>query len=569
MSTYASLYEDQLPLPVKQPTTNLSDEYKPKVTEISLFCPPPTTNQDSNGNNNNNNRILTTTSSCINSINQPQSFRDWKERQEKLDQQKRVQHRMLPMVPQNRVPFTTNTAAALKKQVRFEPLLQQVPPPQSLPIMQQNSMATGINMPQSLPANFMPSTSSATTAPVCNGLELSMCESALNNAQASKPSEPRKPLMENLYRTADMSYLAKSSPQATANLAASRPIASTKSVPSYQFQSPEGSNFSSGSSASCGCKCPHQMEPNAKFRPPAFMDAFNTNKFLYEMSGASVLNAHDFKLNDNHLHDHPYHCHHHPVNGMHRATPFRNQSHTECALRAELHEVKQQVLSFQEQLMAIQQQLAEMCKRGFSPVPPHQHDIEEALSRMDAEIQCDVDLTPERLATTPPTPKPSPTNYCDKSVNTTDEPVANSTDQAYINRIFGEVNQLLEHSDQPSGLNSNAVKYIESDHSSESIRERAKPASSKESPTDKMNGNAWQNVSPTLPSALKETRAVDKSCVINALAEKYLKEGAETFTTSCSKSNGTSRRSGGNDSGSVPVSTTCYNYMGKYNLLND
>lgn len=492
MSNYVSLYEDQIPLPTIKPSIDYTYDYKPTVTDLSLFNGP--TVQDSGANS--GNRIF---GNCINSVDRPMSFKDWKEQQDKVNQQQRI----LPYV-------------AEKKQVRFEPML----PMQSLPAQRNLPMAPhDIGPPlvraegaQSLPANM-------SSAPIFQGLEMSVYETDARSMGGAK--EPQKPLLAGLYKSADMSHLAKLQPPDLLN---SQPIISqpgkkcsaTKHQPimgqplgSQPILNQQVINQPLGSQ-------PITNQPIAN--QPVMNQPIYANPIVYQAQMPSYVPA---------TNSCGCQCPHYPSIGV-QQSHFTPQTyipvavHGEVELRCQLNTIQREIKTFQEQIMQLQTQVAELRVKGSSPVPPSQRELNAALQRIDAETQYELQMA----------------NVFNRSSNTTDQPIANSTDKTYFDNMLGQVNQLLVQSNETTiGLNSDAVKFIDSDISAESI---------------KLSPKGFQ---PT-------TRAVDKSCVINALAEKYLKDETDTLGTSNDR-----RRSGGSDT--AAVSTTCYNYLKKYDLIND
>lgn len=182
-------------------------------------------------------------------------------------------------------------------------------------------------------------------------------------------------------------------------------------------------------------------------------------------------------------------------------------------------DVQQQMLLMQQQFVAMQEQVNHLQRQvtqllQIKTVPtPHSPPTPRAVTR-DSSTQYTIYVAP---------PEPS---RSDAAVNTTQIP---ATDQTFFNQVLGQVNQILQQTDD-SRLNSGEeIKFIESDVSAESIAPKK--------------------------------RSTDKSTCINALAEKYLGKSMENGLNALAPGTLTPL--------DIDVSTTCYNYLRKYDLLKN
>lgn len=206
-----------------------------------------------------------------------------------------------------------------------------------------------------------------------------------------------------------------------------------------------------------------------------------------------------------------------------------------------LHEIRTEVLekrveSLQEQLFLLQQQMSYVlsmqstASSNASPVHPARssnpflsHMIEDTQKpqMVDSSTQYTI------LDDAPPTkPEPKP-----------------QSDKTFFNQVLGQVNQILDNTDESNNNNhidSRACKFIDSDTSAMSMYDPS-PRSRR-----------YQQEEPT------PKKTTDKSTFMDSLAAKYLTaSGNETQNNSKS------------DQGTIDVSTTCYNYLKKYDLLKN
>lgn len=174
--------------------------------------------------------------------------------------------------------------------------------------------------------------------------------------------------------------------------------------------------------------------------------------------------------------------------------------------RQQMSAMQQQFISMQEEIRMLQQQVSRLLEVGTEPkIAPKTTDTGTQYSLAE-KVDAEANTT--------------------KLVDCT-----HHSDSSFFTEIQGDVNFLLQQTDR---LNSRDVKIIESDMSSESIPQTPKPPPKK---------------------------TTEKSCFVNNLTDKYLqRRSTETMRNLDVKK-------GAGKAQTNEVSTTCYNYMMKYDLI--
>lgn len=209
--------------------------------------------------------------------------------------------------------------------------------------------------------------------------------------------------------------------------------------------------------------------------------------------------------------------------------------------------LERQVASLQEQIILLQQHMsyflsmqATSPSSNVSPVPPQKqssnpfisHVIEEEPKKpqmTDSSTQYTIiEQTPKRIS-----PKPQ-------------------SDKTFFNQVLGQVNQILDNTDESNNnhIDSRTCKFIDSDTSAMSLFERTNP-------------------SPKTSHIPISKKSTDKSSVMDSLASKYLMTNGNDTREDSYRNNGTNKDKKGDEQDTIDVSTTCYNYLKKYDLLKN
>lgn len=177
----------------------------------------------------------------------------------------------------------------------------------------------------------------------------------------------------------------------------------------------------------------------------------------------------------------------------------------------QISQMNQQFITMQEEIRILQMQVAMLLNnQTASSATTLTHETKRSSS--DASTQVTIIETAEKV---------------DAQVNTTHLP--ETSDLSFMHDLQGEVNYLLQQTDD-TRLNSREVKFIDSDLSAESFV-----------PSTNNNNNK---------------KATEKSSFVNNLTQKYLR-----------KSTDAQHQDKVNKPTTNDVSTTCYNYMMKYDLI--
>ncbi|XP_063701171.1 uncharacterized protein LOC134831381 [Culicoides brevitarsis] len=474
MNNYVSMEEDQLPAPVRQPTSSEGAEFRPLLADITLY------NEDKG-------KIMP--HPVIKPAAKPQgtqgmSFKEWKMKQEQEFNGK-------PTFQPSFVESGTNDVlSGVKKHVRFNNLSQQT---QSLPIIKENAILSPvIESAKSLPPNLLQN-------PVERGMELSICDTVLKQQQLEEQqrrvAETQmnfKPIFAGLYQQGDAMHLLKPSPKENI---VSPPM--VMSSPVHQ------------------CACQHH---------PC-------------MSNPSQMNVSPSRM----------------MNFQQQSVAISPEAYRLQEMRAD--QLEKRVENLQEQLYLLQQQMSyvlqsmQTTSSNASPVPsqPQMKSSNPFLSQMIQESLHEEMTKPKMVD--------SATQY------TIVEPVEQKTpsDKTFFNQVLGQVNQILDNTDESNNnhmVDSRACKYIDSDSSAVSIYERTNP-------------------SPKTRDDKSSKKPTDKSTFMDSLAAKYLMSstnGNETTTTPTQDytfRNSTAKSTSTGQQDTIDVSTTCYNYLKKYDLLKN
>lgn len=198
-------------------------------------------------------------------------------------------------------------------------------------------------------------------------------------------------------------------------------------------------------------------------------------------------------------------------------------SHLTTSDTSRSHEIRTEALekrveSLQEQLFLLQQQMSYILSLQSSPKVSspmkNNQSSNPFLSTLLEEENTKCQMTNSSTQTTF-IERPDP------------NPQKSQSDKTFFNQVLGQVNQILDNTEE--SRHAESCKLIDSDTSSVSILEP--------------NNNPQP-----------EKKSTDKSSVMDSLAAKYL-------------ANQTGNTSGQTTQDTIDVSTTCYNYMKKYDLL--
>lgn len=197
--------------------------------------------------------------------------------------------------------------------------------------------------------------------------------------------------------------------------------------------------------------------------------------------------------------------------------------------------LEKRVESLQEQLYLLQQQMSYILSmqstspnvspvqqtRSSNPFLSHIIEDEKKPQMIDSSTQYTIIIEPTKTETKP------------------------HSDKTFFNQVLGQVNQLLDNTDESNNnhhIDSRACKFIDSDTSAVSIFDRD-DSKSRDAPIKK---------------------STDKSTVMDSLAAKYL-----TSPHTANNTQDSSYRTNKTGQEAIDVSTTCYNYLKKYDLLKN
>uniref|UniRef100_A0A336LPI4 CSON000207 protein n=1 Tax=Culicoides sonorensis TaxID=179676 RepID=A0A336LPI4_CULSO len=458
MDNYISLVEDQMPAPIKQPTTNGIKSFQPILTDITLY------NEDKG-------KINPIPNPTINvpnhSQNQGMSFKEWKMRQEQNSVGRIIQNPV-----SNSTENNNNILSGVKKHVRFNNNVE----PQSLPIIQENAPLNQFQQTKSLPPNLLQN-------PVERRMELSICDAVLKQQQLE---EQQRKLYESRNATPVFAALDQ-------------------------------------------CSCIHHKCVSSN---PAQINGNSLNVSPQRLSSPVL-----------------------EISRYHEARTEALEKNVEI-LQAQVYTLQQQIsyiLSLQSQSSSIS-----------APVQPVQQ-MKSSNPFLSTIIEPQQEPKPKMVD--------SYTQYTIIEPSEHEIEPKTQSDKTFFNQVLGQVNKILDNTEENSTTNNNtnnnnffdsrSCKFIDSDTSAISLTENA---GNGDSPFNRPKSRDRDSPSNN------NKKLTDKSTVMDSLAAKYLSNSYQKSGNTTQNTTGRSNASSNNNTkiqDTIDVSKTCYNYLKKYDLLQE
>lgn len=237
---------------------------------------------------------------------------------------------------------------------------------------------------------------------------------------------------------------------------------------------------------------------------------------------------------------------------FHSSVPVSTGTNRLQELRTE--NLEKQVTTLQEQIFLLQQQMSYILSMqsssvNVSPVPVHIQQQKISSNPFLSQVTEQEPKKPQMIdSSTQYTIIEPPSSLAQKP----------QSDKTFFNQVLGQVNQILDNTDESNNNNhidSRACKFIDSDTSAMSLQERTNPSP--------------KVLHSTSNSPHNKKKPTDKSSVMDSLAAKYLmaNDTQESNYRTNTTNNNNFKKSGEQDT--IDVSTTCYNYLKKYDLLKN